>query len=415
MRSFQTATRAGHAATVRRQALRVRAPRHARCQSTSSPTGPNSTGSAGSTGSTGSGGGGSGALTGAAAGAASALAVGYTWYHFSGAKSAVQTANQTRSYLQSGVDKVKSNTPEPNEAIKYLRDAASSYAAFVPGAKGYVDGAFEQLDRVREKHGDEVDRLVRDAWSELQDVAHKGSVSVESATKAWAVLQKYLTRVGKLAGEAAEDIVEQNPKLKEKLGGSFDQLNGLADKYGPAAKKQVDETWDQIRDLVSGGVGGDTPDKIKKLIEDTKKRLSKAGDEAWTKGLEQAKPYLDKNPKAKELLENNAEALKQGDVSELWETVKNNSDVEKLEEQVQRQVDKVKTKGMGGLEQYVNMVPGGSQMLPKLQLLQEVGQKRGKEAEQLLKETGDEIMQVLNKKSEKAKQLLDDAKKSSSR
>ncbi|KKY28482.1 hypothetical protein UCDDS831_g00222 [Diplodia seriata] len=405
MRSFQVASRSGQVA--RRQAL-ARAPRHARYQSTSSPTGPNSTG--GSSGGSSSGtGGGSGALTGAAAGAASALVVGYTWYHFSGAKSAVQSVKKAQGYVQSGVEKVKSNTPEPNEAIKYLRDAASSYAAFVPGAKGYVDGAFDQLDTIRDKHGDEVDKIVREAWGELQGVAQAG-VSVEAASKAWNVLQKYLTRIGKLAGEAASDVIEQNPALKEKLGGSVDQLNQLSDKYGPAAKKQVDETWDQIRDLVKGGVTGDTPEKIKKLVQDTKARLSKAGDEAWSKGLEEAKPYLDKNPKVKELLENNAEALKQGDLGALWETVKNNGDLEKVQEQVQRQVDKVKSKGMGGLEQYVNMVPGGSQIIPKLQLLQDVGQKRGKEAEQLLKETGEEIMQVLNKKSEKAKQLLDEAK-----
>ncbi|KAL1633546.1 hypothetical protein SLS58_011061 [Diplodia intermedia] len=408
MRSFQIASRSGQVA--RRQAL-ARVPRHARYQSTSSPTGPSSSGgsSGGSGNSSSTTGGSSGALTGAAAGAASALVVGYTWYHFSGAKSAVQTANQARGYVQSGVDRVKTSAPEPNEAIRYLRDAASSYAALVPGAKGYVDGAFDQLDAVRERHGDEVDAIVREAWGELQGVAQAG-VSVEGASRAWGVLQKYLTRIGKLAGEAAADVIEQNPALKEKLGGSVDQLNQLADKYGPAAKKQVDETWDQIRDLVKGGVKGDTPDKIRKLVQDTKARLSEAGDEAWTKGLEEAKPYLDKNPKAKELLEDNAEALKQGDLGELWETLKNNGDLGKVQEQVQRQVDKVKSKGMGGLEQYVNMVPGGSQIIPKLQLLQDVGQKRGKEAEQLLKETGEEIMQVLNKKSEKAKQLLDEAK-----
>ncbi|KAF9641014.1 hypothetical protein BFW01_g12820 [Lasiodiplodia theobromae] len=407
MRSFHHAARSASsqaaAARCRPLLLTRGAPRrHARLQSTSaSPSGGG--GSSGS----------SGALTGAAAGAASALVVGYTWYHLSGAKAAVQTANQTQSYMQAGVDKVKSTTPEPAEALRYLRATATSYAALVPGAKGYVDGAFEQLDRVREEHGDEVDRIVREAWGELQGIANeKGAASLESAGRAWEVLRRCLARVGGLAGEAAREVVERvDPQLKEKVGGSFEQLDQLVDKYGPRARKQVDEAWDQIRELVKGGgVKGDTPDKIKQLVRETKQRLSKAGDEAWKKGLEEAKPYLDKNPKAKELLEENAEALKQGDLSELWETVRDNGDVAKVEEQVQRQVDKVKTRGLGGLEQYVNMVPGGSQILPKLQLLQDVGQKRGKEAEQLLRETGDEIVQVLSRKSDKAKKLLDEAK-----
>lgn len=414
MRSFHHATRsassqAAAAAARRRPLLLTRgAPRrHARLQSTTSASAsPSAGGSSGS-------GSGSGALTGAAAGAASALVVGYTWYHLSGASAAVQSANSAQSYMQAGVDKVKSTTPEPAEALRYLRATATSYAALVPGAKGYVDGAFEQLDRVREQHGDEVDRAVREAWGELQGIANEGggAANLEKAGRAWEVLRRCLARVGRLAGEAAREVVERvDPQLKEKVGGSFEQLDQLVDKYGPQARKQVDEAWDQIRELIKGGVKGDTPDKVKQLVRETKQRLTKAGDEAWKKGLEEAKPYLEKNPKAKELLEENAEALKQGDLSELWETVRDNGDVAKVEEQVQRQVDKVKTRGLGGLEQYVNMVPGGSQILPKLQLLQDVGQKRGKEAEQLLRETGDEIVQVLSRKSDKAKQLLDEAK-----
>lgn len=190
----------------------------------------------------------------------------------------------------------------------------------------------------------------------------------------------------------------------------------MGDQYGPEAKKQVDDTWNQIRDIVKGGVSTDTADKIKKLIQDKREELKKAGDQAWQKGLEQAKPYLDKNTKAKELIEKNAEALKQGNVKELWDTVReapDSGDVKKVEEKIQSQVDKVKSRGFGGLEQYFNMVPGGSQIIPKLQLLQEVAQKRGKDAEQLLKETGEEITQVLNKKSEKAKKLMEETKSES--
>lgn len=355
------------------------------------------------------------ALTGAVAGGASALVVGYTWYHFSGVKSAVQTSNKVRDYANSGVQKLKESTPEPNEALGYLRDTASSYAAFVPGAKQYVDGAFDQLDTIRQKHGDEVDKIVREACRELQDVAN-GGLSLDNAQKAWNALQKHLKRIGQLAGDAAQDIIDQNPQLKDKVGGSLDQLKQMGDQYGPEAKKQVDDTWNQIRDIVKGGVSTDTADKIKKLIQDKREELKKAGDQAWQKGLEQAKPYLDKNPKAKELIEKNAEALKQGNVKEFWDTVReapDSGDVKKVEEKIQSQVDKVKSRGFGGLEQYFNMVPGGSQIIPKLQLLQEVAQKRGKDAEQLLKETGEEITQVLNKKSEKAKKLMEETKSES--
>ena len=47
----------------------------------------------------------------------------------------------------------KERTPEPNEAIDMLRKTAESYATFIPGGRGAVDKAFEDLDTIREKHG----------------------------------------------------------------------------------------------------------------------------------------------------------------------------------------------------------------------------------------------------------------------
>ncbi|EKG17508.1 hypothetical protein MPH_05245 [Macrophomina phaseolina MS6] len=397
MYASRLSTRSAQAAKPRNL---TRAARNARFQSTSSGPSPNANP------------GSHPGVTGAVAGGASALVVGYAWYHFSGVKSAVQISQQIRDYANSGVQKLKESTPEPNEALNYLRSTASSYAAFVPGAKQYVDGAFDQLDAIRQKHGDEVDKIVRDAYTELQGVA-KGGLSLDNAQKAWVILQKHLKRIGRLAGDAAQDIIDQNPQLKDKVGGSLDQLRQMGEQYGPEAKKQVDQTWDQISDIVKGGVSVDTADKIKNLVQERREALKKAGDEAWQKGLEQAKPYLDKNPKVKELIENNADALKQGNLKELWDTVReatNSGDVQKIQEKIQSQVDKVKSQGFGGLEQYFNMIPGGSQILPKLQLLQEVAQKRGKDAEQLLKETGDELTQVLNQKAEKAQKLKEEAK-----
>lgn len=37
--------------------------------------------------------------------------------------------------------------------------------------------------------------------------------------------------------DAAEDVLENHPQLKEKLGGSADQLKQLGEQIGPKAKK----------------------------------------------------------------------------------------------------------------------------------------------------------------------------------
>jgi cell division septum initiation protein DivIVA len=166
------------------------------------------------------------------------------------------------------------------------------------------------------------------------------------------------------------------------------------------------------------GVSTESVDKIRKLVQEKVDQLKKLGDEAWKKGMEQAKPYLDKNPKVKEVIENNADALKQGNVQELFEKAKtavNEGSTEDLEKYVNQAKDKAQQSlgGGGGLEQYLKMVPGGDQITQKLGQLSEVAKAKGPEAQKLLEQTVKEISDVLSKKSEEAKKITDDAKKQS--
>lgn len=362
-------------------------------------------------------GGASGAVTGGIAGAAAAVAIGYGWYHFSGTKSLVNTAHQTKSYFDSATKKLTEQAPEPNEALRWLRQVSTYYAGFVPGASGYVDTAFNDLDKVHEKHGDEVDKIVQNAYKELKNASKKG-VSLETAQQTWEILQKYIKQIGDLAGDAAEDLLDNHPEIKKKVGGSLDQLKSMGDAYGPEAKKQVDETWDQIRDIFKSGFSAESAQKVQKLVQDKVEKLKQLGDEAWKKGMEQAKPYLDKNPKIKELVEQNKDALKQGNFGELFDKVKKSvesgdtGDLEKYVKDAAGKVnDKAKDSGLGGLDQYLGKIPGGDQILPKLSQLQEAAQKHGKEAEQIFKDTIGDIEKVLSKRAEEASKLADKAKK----
>ena len=344
------------------------------------------------------------------------LAGGYGYYHFSGAKTMVNTAHQTKAYFDRAQQKLAEATPEPNEILQWLRQTARSYAAFIPGAKGFVDTAFDDLDAIHNKHGDKVDKILKQAYDEIKGVTKDKGMSVETATKVWEILQTRLKEVGELAGDAASDILNNHPELKEKVGGNLDQLKQLGDKYGPEAKKQVDQTWQQIQDIIKGGVSLETASRIRKLVEEKMEVVKKMGDEAWKKGMEQAKPYLDKSPKVKELIENNADALKQGNVTELWEKLKDSvqsGSTEGIEQYVKSAVDKAKSQGssMGGdFDKYLKMIPGADKIMPKLSQLQEIGQKHGKEAESLLKETFDEIQQVLSKRVDQAEKLAQKAK-----
>ena len=286
----------------------------------------------------------------------------------------------------------------------------------IPGARGYVDAFFDDLDTIHKKHGREVDNLVKEAYNEMKDNVSSEGMSIASAQKGWTVLQKYMNRLADLAGDASEDILNNHPALKEKLGGNIDQLKQLGENYGPEAKKQVDDTWNQVRDTLKSGVGAGTIPQIQSIIQDKTQKVREMGNKLWEQGMEKAKPLLDKSPEAKKLIEENKEQLKQGNVQELYENIKETAqsgNTDKLREYVNNTVSKAKksasSASTGGLEQYLSEIPGASEIVPQLTKMYRIAQDKGEEAEKIAKDTVKEIEDVLNRRVGQAQDL---AKKS---
>ncbi|MCJ1261870.1 hypothetical protein MMC22_001739 [Lobaria immixta] len=347
----------------------------------------------------------------------------YSWYHYSGTKSLIDIAHETQGRFQGITSQLKDTAPEPNEALQWLRQTAKSYAVFIPGAGGYIDSAFNDLDAIHKKHGKEVDKIVQEAYGELRDIAQDG-ISVTSAQKAWNILQKHLKRIGDLAADSAQEILNNHPRLKNKFGGSFDQLKQLGNSYGPEAKKQVDQVWDEISNILKGGVNAESIDKIQSVVQDTIKAVQKFGDRAWKEGMEQAKPYLDKSPQARELLEKNANALKKGNAGELFEQVRQSvqsGDLDSIERYVQSAVKKQTEQSSDdgaeeGGEQSIGSLPGAGNVVSTLskkmhQIHQITRSEHGQDAKQIAKDTADEIEQILNRRLSEAQRLIENAEK----
>ncbi|KAI3336961.1 hypothetical protein HD806DRAFT_23510 [Xylariaceae sp. AK1471] len=356
-----------------------------------------------------------------AAGAAGGLAAGfalYGLYLMTPAGKMHRTINKGAKEVQKkyteAANKIQGETPDVDGAIKYMKEFAYTYVAWVPGGRDYVDTVFKDVETLKENHRDEVNQIVSDAYKQFQQLSKLG-LSMESASKALNILSDLAKKFGSLAGDSLNEILDNHPQAKEKFGGTIDQLKQMGENYGPEAKKQVDETWKQVKEILGGGVSAANLDKVRRLVEEKVQQMQKLGDEAWNKALEGAKPYLDKNPKVKELIEKNASALKQGNPKEVFEQVKKaveSGDMGALEDYV----NKAKSKGEQaasnlGIDQYFKMIPSGSEILEKVNQLREVAEKHKDEGEKLLKETAEELKQVLDKKSEKAKQITDKAKK----
>jgi hypothetical protein len=342
-------------------------------------------------------GGSNGALFGGLAGGGAALLIGFGFYHFSGARSVVNTYQSAKSTADNAFKQTTKYAPEPGQAVQWLKETVTSYTRFIPGASTYVDKAFEDLEKIRQNHEGEVDEIVQETYYELKNVTKSGFT------------------------DALEDILDNHPQLKEKVGGQYHQLKQMGEQYGPEAKKQVDETWDQVQDILKSGFSVSTFTKIQQLVQEKTEQVKKYGDQAWQKGIEEAKPLLDKSPQLKELVQNNKEKLLQGDLSQLWQKLQeaaksgNSDDITKF---VKEQVNKASEKttgsnftGSSGIESLLNFIPGGSDISGKLQQLQEIGQKHGKEAEGIVMSAVDEIKKVLQTKMEEAEKLKNKAEK----
>jgi hypothetical protein len=236
-----------------------------------------------------------------------------------------------------------------------------------------------------------------------------------SASQALSVLQKHAKQLFDLAGDAADNVLNNHPQLKEKVGGSFDQLKEMGDAYGPQAKEEVNKTWQQISGIIQRGASVDSAEDIKKLIQEKKTKLEKLGDEAWQKGFEESRQYLDKSPKLKQMVEDNADTLKKGNLQDLWGLVKESASsgkTEDVEKYIKDKVGQAKESSLGDLD-WQKMIPGGSSVIPQLQSLQAIAQKRGSEAEEVLKQTVEEIQDVLKKRKEQVEKIAEEGKEDS--
>jgi hypothetical protein len=333
-------------------------------------------------------------------------------------------AKETDKKYQEAAATIRDKTPTTDEAVNKLKQFCYSYVAWVPGGRQYVDTAFNDLAAIRESHGEEVDKIVSESYREFQDIASTG-LSIESASKAYDAIANLAKKIANLSGSAADHILERHPQLNDKVGGPIKQLKEMGAQYGPEAKRLADQTWTQVNDVMSSGFSAENVDKVRKIVEERTQQIRKIGDGLWDKGLEQARPYLDKNPRLKELVTGNQDLLKKENVAGLFQQIKDlgeRGDIGKLEDYVKQTVDKAKAKGSeatgGGtgfaaLTQLLGTVSddAGRKLQDHIRVLSEVASKHSSEGKELVEETKNELRNLLEEKAKKAQKIADSAKK----
>lgn len=214
----------------------------------------------------------------------------------------MQTASQAKSYVDSTAAQLKQQlsyaTPDSaDELTQQIKETAHKYAAWIPGGRQFVDQSFKDLETIKQQHGDEVNEILRNTYDELKQVANKKGTSLDAVSDIWSVLSKRLSELGALATDAAQDLLDNHPELKNKFGDSFGQLQELGNKFGPEAKKQADETISEVKKIAQQGLTFSSADQIRRLVQDKVEQLKKLGDQSWDGAWDQLKPMLDKSPK----------------------------------------------------------------------------------------------------------------------
>jgi len=144
---------------------------------------------------------------------------------------------------------------------------------------------------------------VKKTYDEIKKVSKDKGASIETAQKVWDILQNRLKEIGSLAGDAMEDIMNNHPQMKEKVGGNLDQLKNLQKQIGPEAEKIYNDTTKQVSEVISTistkGFSTETFTKVQQIVKENVDKLKKMSEQAYDKGMEQAKPYLEKNPQVR--------------------------------------------------------------------------------------------------------------------
>jgi len=239
-----------------------------------------------------------------------------------------------------------------------------------------------------------------------------------------------------LSARAGSDLLgpifDKHPEVKEKLGGSYEQVKKLASQAGPEARRITTDTASKLTETFKGGFDEKSMEKAKQILQEAAERLQKAtgeaGDqakEAWQKSMQQAQPYLDKVPEIKDLLNNKASSLMAGaGASQIWEKIKEIGQEKKVSKEKVEDLKNFINEKVGEAEdssgdlwdkvlEFSKNIPGAEKLDEKRETLKgfvAVVREDSDDAKALAKETFDDVMKVIEKKADEAKKLKEKAK-----
>ncbi|KAJ4498374.1 hypothetical protein C8R41DRAFT_864842 [Lentinula lateritia] len=168
-------------------------------------------------------------MTGGVIGGLAVFGAGYTYYHFSGIKRAVDVSKQSSVYLEQTKQSIVKHS---NEALDYLRQLMKSSVAVVPGSGMAVDILFDSVGQIFEEHREEASAILAKAQEEVESIIKQKDqlTNAQQAAQVMAVVGKHMNEIGRLGAKASGPLLQSViARLPDKayLAEKADQSVGL--------------------------------------------------------------------------------------------------------------------------------------------------------------------------------------------
>lgn len=79
--------------------------------------------------------------------------------------------------------------------------------------------------------------------------------------------------------------MDNNSELKKKVAGNLDQLKSMVNSYGPEARRGLDQTYSQTREVIAGSIGIGTVGEVTQIVQEKYEKVKQMRDEAWEKEM----------------------------------------------------------------------------------------------------------------------------------
>ncbi|KAJ3911170.1 hypothetical protein F5877DRAFT_86365 [Lentinula edodes] len=147
-------------------------------------------------------------MTGGVIGGLAVFGAGYTYYHFSGIKRAVDVSKQFRVYLEQTKQSIINK--HSNEALDYLQQLMKFSVAVVPGSGIAVDILFDSVGQIFEEHREEASAILAKAQEEVESIIKQKNqlMNAQQAAQVMAVVGKHMNEIGRLGAKASGPLLQ---------------------------------------------------------------------------------------------------------------------------------------------------------------------------------------------------------------